>query len=228
MRTTLLLTLLVCVQLYECAVLTDGEEKELKMFQGRVKLLQRLLRVHCSSSPELLRPTTKFANTLAGERVFYSQLSAQLGYCKLSQQISLMSKPSECLDATDLTESWRRDHNGGMNKPGGPNSLLNQTCDLRQSLQWFRFAGEAGDRMLSSAPKSNSCGTKLPYWTDAEMPTEVGVKEEIEAFGVQGSFSKAYMVKLEVMRCSKGEHDYIYKYIGKYYDECAEAFCGMK
>ena len=52
--------------------------------------------------------------------------------------------PEECLSATNLTESWRMDHNSSHIRPGGPNSDHGFACDFRPSLQWFRFTGEAG------------------------------------------------------------------------------------
>lgn len=59
--------------------------------------------------------------------------------------------PLECQTATNLTQSWRMEHNGGGIRGGGPNAYFNTSgsnqgyaCDLRRSLGWFRFAGPAG------------------------------------------------------------------------------------
>ena len=52
--------------------------------------------------------------------------------------------PAECLSATNLTDSWRMDHDGKDLKGGGPNAQYGRACDFRKSLQWFRFTGAAG------------------------------------------------------------------------------------
>ena len=53
--------------------------------------------------------------------------------------------PAECLSATNLTDSWRMDHDGKGLKGGGPNAdFVGRACDFRKSLQWFRFTGAAG------------------------------------------------------------------------------------
>ena len=57
--------------------------------------------------------------------------------------------PSQCLSATNLTDSWRMDHDGKDLKGGGPNAWSDgRACDFRQSLQWFRFAGSAGKNIV--------------------------------------------------------------------------------
>ena len=53
--------------------------------------------------------------------------------------------PSECKEATNLTESWRLDYNKNYIKPGGVHSERGANCDLHKDLQWFRFTGKAGN-----------------------------------------------------------------------------------
>ena len=50
----------------------------------------------------------------------------------------------ECLTATNLTQSWRLDHEGSDIRPGGPHSYDGYACDFHKNLQWFRFSGEGG------------------------------------------------------------------------------------
>ena len=54
--------------------------------------------------------------------------------------------PPLCLSATNLTESWRLDHDGKDIRPGGPHSGGGYACDFRKNLKWFRFAGAAGKK----------------------------------------------------------------------------------
>ena len=49
-----------------------------------------------------------------------------------------------CLLATELSDSWRLDHDGKNIKPGGDYSLSGYACDLHHELGWFRFTGAAG------------------------------------------------------------------------------------
>ena len=55
-----------------------------------------------------------------------------------------MSVLSPCTSAHNLTESWRRDHDGKHLRGGGSNSNIGWACDFRKDLQWFRFTGSAG------------------------------------------------------------------------------------
>ena len=56
--------------------------------------------------------------------------------------------PIQCINATNFTESWRTWHNISY-KPNGPSSKDYYACDFRQTLQWFRFTGKAGNVRLS-------------------------------------------------------------------------------
>ena len=56
--------------------------------------------------------------------------------------------PAPCLSATNLTDSWRMDHEGKDLKGGGPNAYIGRACDLRKELQWFRFTGPAGKNSI--------------------------------------------------------------------------------
>ena len=56
---------------------------------------------------------------------------------------------SPCITATNLSEEWRADHDASDIKGGGPNTKWpGYACDLRESLQWFRFNGGAGNFWL--------------------------------------------------------------------------------
>jgi len=123
------------------------------------------------------------------------------------------------------------EHKGGNYKAGGANSLNGYACDFHQDTVWFRFTGAAGNRMLNSCPKIQSCGTFAPFWTDAIVPTTVGVKTNINAYAV-GKYThqnkcKAETWSMQVLRCSDINHDVIYKVLKPYGSRCQGAFYGM-
>lgn len=220
---------LLCIHMSTCVTLDNSEAEEFQKYHKRVNLLQSLLSSQCPTAARLQRPPiSPLATRLSLEKDFYNQLENQLILCKISQSLSPTSlPPSECSAAINLTESWRLDHSGSRIKPDGPNSFNGYACDFRKDLQWFRFSGAAGSRLLSSPPKPYSCGTYRPYWTDAEMPSSVGDIKMVEVFTPVEEISRAYIARVEVMRCSKSPNDFIYRYVGTPATSCYEAFCGM-
>ena len=58
---------------------------------------------------------------------------------------AVQTVPKECLTATNLTQSWRLDHNGSHIRPDDPHSLLGYACDFYKELKWFRFSGNGGN-----------------------------------------------------------------------------------
>ena len=135
------------------------------------------------------------------------------------------SIPSECISAINLTESWRRDYKGSAIRP--VNGSLNCDTLIGEGRPWFRFSGEAGNRLLDSCRllPEWSCGTHLGMWSNAAMPITTGESREIEAYAAYGSNCKVNTKKLRVMRCSESQYDYIYKYLGN--ESCNFGFCGM-
>ena len=143
--------------------------------------------------------------------------------------------PKACQQAKTYKDSWRKDHGGRSIRPGGAYSYGGHKCDFGdRPPKWFRFSGAAGNRMLNKCPPIRSCGTLYPYWTDAKMPSQVGVETTVYVYGSGGvqigsvllGNCKVFRRKLKVMRCSTKANDFIYKP----YDSlgtCAEAFCGM-
>jgi len=138
--------------------------------------------------------------------------------------------PKECLEAQFFTESWRLRHNGDDFRGSGNHSFFGYACDLHQ-IQWFRFSGAAGSRLLNTCPPPESCGTSLPIWSDADMPDSVGVVTNVEAYAVSYSGDcKSITYPLSVMRCSRSVNDFIYKLVNPVTNimSCISAFCGMR
>ena len=130
--------------------------------------------------------------------------------------------PVECVNAINLTESWRKDHNGS-NINGGSN------CDTRDMINsgrpWFRISGNAGSKLLNRCPPKDSCGTEAALWSDSTMPSAIGVVTSVTAQGSYGNCNQ-YPRQVSVMRCSSAPSDFVYRY-----DDSSEAcnigFCGM-
>ena len=145
---------------------------------------------------------------------------------------SPLPQPAECQSAINLTEYWRKDHSGSSIKP--VDGYYN--CDTRDMTAsgrpWFRFTGAAGNRLLdhcvSSTAEGWSCGTGGAIWSDATMPTEVGVVTNFTAFRSDNAspYCKYRTLQCSVMRCSDQPHDLIYRYDDASTD-CYVGFCGM-
>jgi len=71
----------------------------------------------------------------------------------------------ECVTYTNLTEADRNIKRGGT-------TPLKCDADLNLDNKWYRFAGDAGTRMLDYCP-SVPCYTELSLWIDGKQP-EIG------------------------------------------------------
>ena len=91
------------------------------------------------------------------------------------------SLPVECLNAINLTESWRLDHSGSDIRPinGGWNC---DTSLINSGRPWFRFSGNAGSKLLNNCPAYFSCGTVCGIWSNSTMPSQVGVRVAFTAY----------------------------------------------
>jgi len=93
---------------------------------------------------------------------------------------------------------------------------------------WFRFAGKAGNKLLDTCPPPYSCGTHSGIWSNATMPSEVGVATQVRAYRSWTDGCYQYPIYIKVMRCSTpSHHDFIYQYADTS-NVCHYTFCGMK
>ena len=141
-----------------------------------------------------------------------------------------LSRPIECQQAVNYTQSWRLDQSGSDLQPGGLHSYKGYACDFgANSLNWFRLSGPAGNKILNTCPPIKSCGTLYPLWSDDVPPQRVGVKQTIYVYQVSFNECRAEKYPLQVIRCS--EHDFIYKHVHVSSPlsnfVCANAFCAM-
>ena len=119
------------------------------MFAANFKIL---LTVNCNPSHALESTSNctgqvemaKTAETPVTEKTTLPETTTPTATNYTTANTTTNELPEECSSATNLTESWRMDHNSSHIHPGGPNSDNGFACDFRPSLQWFRFTEEAG------------------------------------------------------------------------------------
>ena len=136
------------------------------------------------------------------------------------------SAPVECLNAINLTESWRLDHSGSRIRPNNGD----HNCDTKDMINagrpWFKFTGNAGDKLLDHCVPIWSCGTGATMWSNSTMPDKVGVVTPITVYGHASGRCTYFTLKSSVMRCSSRANDYVYRYDDL--DRCWMGFCGMR
>jgi len=142
---------------------------------------------------------------------------------------STTSKPflMKCQTATNLTKIWRADNKGMRLRPN--NTVI---CDTSTMIAnggpWFRFAGKAGNKLLDTCPPPYSCGSHIRFWSNATMPSEVGVATQVTVYGSWTDDCFQFPIYIRVMRCSTpSQHDFIYQYANTS-SICYGSFCGMK
>ena len=83
--------------------------------------------------------------------------------------------PVECVNAINLTESWRLDHSGNDIKPINGDYNCDTRDMINSGLPWFRFSRNGGTKLLNSCPAlTYSCGTGCGIWSNFTMPTYIG------------------------------------------------------
>ena len=151
MKVLLVINLLVviCVLLSESVTINELTQESL-YYKDQIKILYQLLAAECPNElrnkREISRETMSSIK-LRAQKLHYNNLLKTLSECKMKKQSQTTTQPTpvQCLSATNLTDSWRMDHNGQDLKGGGPNAHSSGwACDFRKSLQWFRFTGAAG------------------------------------------------------------------------------------
>ena len=219
------------------------EKRQLADHQARVgfyktlfeELFQKLLKCRNTNkksleatSGQVTSTTTKRAILTTTEQKIQTTTKQTTPTTSKQTTPTTTTQLDECQQAVNYTQSWRRDHKGSGIRPGGPVSRLGYACDLHSySSHWFRFSGGAGTHLLDSCPKSFSCGTIYPMWTDERMPTQIGVEATLYAYAATYN-CKHFSYSIKVIRCSwNTPHDLIYKQTENYTVNCNEAFCGM-
>ena len=169
-------------------------------------------------------------NDLGAQTELYNRLMDLPIACRKGKQetttnISVLL-PVECVNAVDLTQSWRKDHNGTNISYKANTHHCNPREMVAAGRPWFRIAGQAGNRLLDRCVPVKSCGTYVPLWSNATMPLTIGMAKSIDVYGHWKSICTFFKCEVSVMRCSDAAHDFIYRYDDSL-DSCDFAFCGM-
>ena len=172
-------------------------------------------------STTILQKTT-VQTTTASPTTLKPPTTAQTTTTLYSTTTTTAPQPVECLNAINLTESWRSDNNGGK---------LASNCDTedmkKNGRPWFRFTGPAGNQLLNTCPPPSSCGTAAGIWSAAAMPTKIGAVTSITAYASWSNKGcKEFLESVSVVRCSDSIADFVYKY-NSYSYSCNHGFCGM-
>ena len=158
------LLVLLCAWLSESAIVGDASKinRQHLFYEEQSKILYELLEKECPGEVESRRNANdeEFSTILEVKKRLMNALEQKLINCrteknktpsttalataKLTTTATSTTSPSQCLSATNLTDSWRMDHDGKNLKGRGPNAVSGWACDFRKSLQWFRFTGAAG------------------------------------------------------------------------------------
>ena len=133
--------------------------------------------------------------------------------------------PVECIEAVNLTQSWRSDANGSAIKPDGTTPNCDTHSMYYDGRPWFRFLGAAGNRLLDRCPPPSSCGTDGAMWSDATMPTVEGERKLVTVYGSWTKGCKDFTYHLSVLKCSRDVNDYVYRHEGD--NICWRGYCGM-
>ncbi|KAF6035056.1 hypothetical protein EB796_006631 [Bugula neritina] len=81
---------------------------------------------------------------------------------------------------------------------------------------------------LLACPPPHSCGSHIGFWSNATMPSEVGVATQVTVYGSWTDGCFQFPIYIRVMRCSTpSQHDFIYQYANTS-SICYDSFCGMK
>ncbi|XP_035687609.1 uncharacterized protein LOC118423531 [Branchiostoma floridae] len=87
-----------------------------------------------------------------------------------ADELSRVTTTQGCDSYTELSEAWRSVHFLKYYPPH--DQIICDGMDTKVDGGWYRFTGEAGDRMVTERPLSiNRCNTHAPVWMKGAHPT---------------------------------------------------------
>ena len=237
----------VSVLLIDSAILDESKERQLNFYRAQVRITTDLLvSEECSFSKvqdevknttadvdELKRLSDQLLKTLIDCRSTRDPVKSTSAPTKPTsptlKPLIAKPQPTECQNAVNYTEAWRKDHLATDARPKGPHSRSGYACDLSVASNfWFRFTGEAGHQMLNKCPRLRSCGSYVPHWTDEEMPKVVGVETDLKVYGAGSRNCRYFTRTVKAIRCSwDTDYDIIFKQTTNITGNCYYSFCGM-
>ena len=173
----LTLTALTTASIYDAPTNRKLEQLRKQMDVLREKLITENC-LNTEKTKRSLLDNSSDGDQLETQSELYQHLVDLLIACRKSKQetttTTSAAPPVECVNAINLTESWRKDHSGSDIEP--VNGQWN--CDTRHMINsgrpWFRFSASAGLKHLDSCPPKYSCGTVCGIWSNSTVPSRVG------------------------------------------------------
>ena len=132
-------------------------------------------------------------------------------YVNYNVFISAIADYPECTGYSWLTQSSRNEnYNSGS------------YCDSSLSTGWYRFGGDAGNRISTTCNSNgNRCGTYKPGWMKGSHPTVAeGIVSRTVCFAYSGSCCYSSSQSIKVLNCGLY---FIYKLSAT---SCYNRYCG--
>ena len=228
----------------------DLIDVELEYYAQQNKLAVEALLTEGCPLPRRIRTVARSLKELQllQKKQLYEELTNQLFMCKkirtegkttTTQPVSdapttkrltttVNPLPQQCKSAINLTEYWRKDHFGHQIKPISGDSNCDSRDMVDQGNPWFKFTGAAGSRLLNHCVPGYSCGSHRALWSDAPMPSQIGVVSQIPVYGSWVNNCYEWNVSALVVKCSSRPNDFVYKYNETHAaNVCYNSFFGM-
>ncbi|XP_013389763.1 oncoprotein-induced transcript 3 protein-like [Lingula anatina] len=165
-------------------------------------------------------------HVLSGKRAH--EIDAMLKFCCPCPNAVTQCRGHPCVSHGVLDQDWRSVNNTkGTDKNGKIHCDKAGWTDINFP-GWFRFKGNAGNRMLDKCPEPFTCGTNAPMWLNGKHPAigdgVVSRKTCVSHHNGCCSLSFPVLVKM----CSAGFYVYLLQnaprcfmaYCGEYHDLC--------
>lgn len=216
------------------SILATAVERNLQSIQEKVGLAKHSLERNC---PNSIPKEPWYARRQLDESIISTEiqlvietrllhtLEKLLKDCdaKIETQ-QVISSETQCtsMSTLNLTQGWRNSYPG--------DDRINSDVTILSNKRWFRFKGEAGTRLKNTCPTQYSCGSTAGYWSDHQMPREVGDPRSFTLYESWSSDSytrcKSKSFKATVTKCSK-RGDYVYR-IDEKMSGGLDTVCSMK
>ena len=250
MKITMMLSVILLLCSVEASLFSASAHRELEQMKIRVDMVHdRLISEDCPE-PDVQKTQRRHVHSTAAvdfeiETQLYRYLTHLLIQCR-NNKVDFSTTPvistteptptsttgsplpTECLTAINLTESWRLDHSGSYIRPINGNYNTDPRDMVTAGRPWFRFIGNAGNKLADFCVPVYSCGTGATLWSNSTMPSSVGVVSQITIYAhTRPNVCDAYSFRGSVMRCSNVANDFIYRYDDEYSEGGVYGFCGM-
>ena len=219
----------------------QGADQTLARYRQRVKIVHELLLAEGCPDPDtrVRRSAPEDARSeilIEVEKAFFDELVERLADCRQKKGPSTTTTkptttthihfPEPCEQALNVTQPWRHERSPRSQKPISGNPNCDPTRMISDGRPWFRFSGQAGNHLLDHCIPGYRCGTKATLWSNASMPTAIGVVTTIPLYASWDANCFYKTFSCSVVRCSENQHDFVYRWSHSF-NGCHYGFCGM-